>query len=258
MEAGQEATPEGRRRRGSLRAPLLLAAAALVVAGVAVAVLALTGGSGGQASPAQPTVMSAADRHAPAALVQAADAIGFKPSTEPGVGSIESSPVSAVHPDVIEGMLPVGARAPAFTLATPTGRSVSLSAMRGKAVLLEFFATWCPHCAAEAPHMAQVSRALSPARYAVVAVNGDSEDAASVFAFHRYFGLAFPALLDPGGDAGSFHRSGTPGRVSKAYGVRAFPTFYVVDARGRIAWRSVGEQPDAFFVQRLRLTGRHG
>ncbi|MGG7381741.1 peroxiredoxin family protein, partial [Escherichia coli] len=62
-----------------------------------------------------------------------------------GAGRIEDEPASAAK-IFTEDLLPIGAQAPDFTLRTPTGTPVSLRALRGKAVLLEFFATWCPHC----------------------------------------------------------------------------------------------------------------
>jgi len=257
MAAGQEALPP-RKRRGSPRGLILLVVSAFIVAGIVIAVQEASGGGGGPAIPAPASIVPAADRHASAALRRAANAIGFKPNTEPGVGTIESKPASAARAPANHDLLPVGRSAPGFTLQTPTGQPVSLHALRGKAVLLEFFATWCPHCAAEAPHLAQLARQFSPSRFAVVAVNADSEGAPSVFAFHRYFGLPFPAVLDPGGTTGSFHRSGTPGDVSRAYKIEGFPTFYVVDAHGRIAWRSDGEQPDALLSEQLRLARRHG
>jgi len=145
--------------------------------------------------------------------------------------------------------LPVGSTAPAFSLRTPAGTSVRLADLRGRPVLLEFFATWCPHCAAEAPHL---RRLYAQTDAPFVAVNADSEDAASVFAFHVWFGLPFPALVDTGTHTVSWPASGPAGPVSSAYRVSSFPTFYVLDRRGRIVWRSAGEQPDAKLRQELR------
>ena len=87
-------------------------------------------------------------------------------------------------------------------------------------------------------------------------MNGDNEDAASVFAYHVYFGLPFPAVLDPnpGQAPVTFPTHGSPGTVSKAYKVGYFPTFYIVDPKGRIAWRSDGEQPDELLWQQLLRT----
>jgi len=238
-------------RRSRARKLLLLGTGGpAVLIGIVVAVL-LGFRSPSAPPPAKSASVSAADKNAPASLVQAANAVGFSPTTEPGVGQIEAEPASAAQPPSSPNLLPVGSQAPAFTLKGPTGESVSLSQERGKAVLLEFFATWCPHCNAEAPHLRKLSESLPASKYAFVSVNADSEDAASVFAYHRYYGFSFPALLDPGQPAGSFSKQGGPGPVTTKYGVGAYPTFYVIETKGRVAWRSDGEQPDALLHQEL-------
>ena len=129
---------------------------------------------------------------------------------------------------------------------------------RGKPTLLEFFATWCPHCQAEAPHLRRLAM-LDAHRYDFVSVNADSEDAPSVFAFHRYFGLPYPALVDRSGSLlGSFSSPGSAGKVAQAYGMEAFPTFYVIDRQGRVWWAGDSEQPDAKLQQELAAAAAHG
>ena len=221
----------------------VLAAVVAVVVGVLVA----TASSGKVAGPAAPT---ASDKNASASLVSAAAAVNVQPTTEPGVGEIEGQPASASQPPENPNLLSVGSVAPNFTLKTPQGQSVSLSQYRGKAVLLEFFATWCPHCNAEAPHLRAIAKSL-PKGTAIVSVNADGETAPSVFAFHRYYGLPYPALVDPSSQSGSFNSPGAAGPVTAKYQVQAFPTFYVVDPHGRITWRDDGEQPDALIRQEL-------
>ena len=144
--------PVGKRRPSQERMKLVWAAsgAIVVVIGIVVGVLLATRSSPKAPPPANP---SAADQGAPASLVKAADAVNFHPTTEAGVGQIESQPASAAKPSTNGSLLPVGSKAPAFTLKTPAGQKVGLSGLQGKAVLLEFFATWCPHCNAEAPHL---------------------------------------------------------------------------------------------------------
>jgi peroxiredoxin len=229
-------------------------AAVVVVIAVVAGVLLATRSSPKTAPPAK---ASAADRNAPASLISAAQQVGFHPTTEPGVGEIEGQPASAARPPANPNLLAVGSKAPAFTLKTPEGRSVSLSAFHGKTVLLEFFATWCPHCNAEAPELRSIYASLPKKSYAFVAVNADGETAPSVYAFHSYYGLSYPALLDPSfGHPGSFTQPGGEGPVSSAYHVGSYPTFYVVDAKGRIAWRNDGEQPDALLRRELTQAAR--
>jgi cytochrome c biogenesis protein CcmG, thiol:disulfide interchange protein DsbE len=198
-----------------------------------------------------------ADRNATPALLRAARNVGFRPPQADGAGRIEDEPASAAK-IFTKGLLPAGAPAPDFTLRTPTGTPVSLHSLRGKAVLLEFFATWCPHCNAEASHLQDLYARLPRAKVAFVSVDGNSDDAPSVFAYHVWYGLPFPALLDQGDRTVTFPEHGPIGPVSRRYGVSFWPTFYVLDPRGRVVWRSGGEQPDALLERELRraLSGR--
>lgn len=231
----------------------LATGALAVIVGVVVVVLLATRST--PSTPA-PAAASAADRSAPASLLAAANAVGFHPTTEPGVGQVESEPASAASPPANPNLLAVGTVAPGFTRETPQGVEVSLASLRGKAVLLEFFATWCPHCNAEAPHLRELAKSLAGKHVAFLSVNADGETGPSVYAFHRYYGLTFPALVDPGSPAGSFSHEGAAGAVSTRYRVQDFPTFYVIDPAGRIAWRGDGEQPDALLRSELLKASR--
>jgi len=234
--------PLGRRARPV--AAVLLAAAVVGIVLVAVLVAVLS-----PQRPGRTVVLPAADRNASVALRAAAASLGFRPA--PASDATERLPASAAAPPTPD-LLPVGSTAPGFALRTPTGKRVALAGLRGRPVLLEFFATWCPHCAAEAPHL---RRLYASSHAAFVAVNADGEDAASVFAFHAWFGLPFPALLDVGKHSVSWPSSGSAGPISRRYLVTSFPTFYVLDAHGRIVWRSAGEQPDAKIrMELLRAT----
>jgi peroxiredoxin len=201
-----------------------------------------------------------ADLHAPAlsetdpsraALIKAADAVGFYQTRSADVGVVEDLPADTTLLPGSPSLLAAGTLAPAFSLLTPTGETVRLSSLRGRTVLLEFFATWCPHCQAEAQHLTRLFAALPSTRFAFVSVNADSEDAASIYAFHRHFRIPWPALLDPGTRPGSFSRAGSAGPVTQAFGVALYPTFYIIDAKGRITWRGDREKPDALLLQEL-------
>jgi cytochrome c biogenesis protein CcmG, thiol:disulfide interchange protein DsbE len=196
-----------------------------------------------------------ADRTASPALLRAAEAVRFRPTHADGAGRIEDDPASAAKL-ITAGLLPIGAAAPDFTLRTPTGTSVSLRSLRGKAVLLEFFATWCPHCNAEAPHLAELHGTFPRTKVAFVSIDGASDDAPSVLAYHIWHGLPFPALLDQAGRTVTFPEHGPLGPVAKRYGVSLWPTFFVLDRHGRVTWRSGGEQPDALLEQELQRAVR--
>jgi peroxiredoxin len=116
--------------------------------------------------------------------------------------------------------------APDFELASLDGRKVSLKDLRGKVVLLNFWATWCPPCKAEMPDLEALYREYGAARDFVVVGANLEEDAGAVEAFVRERGLSFPVLLDSeGATAGSF-------------GVRGLPATFIIDREGRIrdAW----------------------
>ncbi|MGN6377704.1 MAG: TlpA family protein disulfide reductase [Gaiellales bacterium] len=237
------ARPQPSRPRSRMT-PLLVAVA---FAATIVLIVAKHQSSPKPPPPAKPT---AADLNAPQKLIRAAAALHFTPTTEPGVGSIEGKPASASPGPYSHHLLARGSVAPRFTLRTPQGTQVTVP-VAGKPTLLEFFTTWCPHCAAEAPHLRRLAQQLG-SKAAFVSVNADSEDAASVYAFHRYFGLPYPALVDPSGrPRGNFHKSGGEGRWATAYGVQAFPTLYVISPDGRVVWADDGEQPDALLKQLL-------
>jgi peroxiredoxin/predicted small lipoprotein YifL len=224
---------------------LVWIAAALALA------LAGCGGSSKAKGPLPSANQAAADDNAPASLVAAATKSGFYLASEPGTATIESRPATAAQPPRSTLLLDEGSAAPDFTLRTPQGEQLQLAALRGKAVLLEFFATWCGLCNAEAPHLKKLAESLPASKYAFVSINADGEDAGSVFAYHRYHELEFPSLLDPGVRPGTFRRPRIPGPVSQEYGMKSLPTFYVIGRDGNVSWRSDGEQHDAKLREEL-------
>jgi peroxiredoxin len=117
-------------------------------------------------------------------------------------------------------------RAPDFELLTLSGQRARLSDLRGKVVLLNFWATWCPPCKAEMPDLEALHREYGDAQdFVVVGVNLE-EDAAPVEVFIRERGLSFPVWLDRQGEAAA------------QLGVRGLPVSFIVDREGYIrdAW----------------------
>ncbi len=222
---------------------LLGAGAFVVIAAVAVLVVARRQGS---------SDLGVGEQTVNPVLAAAANAVHFHSTMNSSVGMIEGKSAgegkAARNPD----LLSVGSAAPDFSLKTPTGEQIRFSDYRGKTVLLEFFATWCPKCQAETKHLIEIVSGLPPSNVAILAVNADGEDAGSVYAFNRYFGVQYPTLVDPGSRPANFNHPGEGGPVSAAYKARYYPTFYVVDAKGLIVWRSDGEQPDALIEHKLR------
>ena len=150
-------------------------------------------------------------------------------------------------------LLPVGAQAPPFTRHTTTGTVVSLADFRGRAVVLEFCANWSSQCELEAPLLNQLA---SHTQAALLLINADSENAASVDAFQRQFHVRFPVLLDPGSKTVSFPAHGPRGPLAAQYRVTELPSFYVLDGSERVRWQLPGAASPAVLAREIRLAAR--
>lgn len=116
-----------------------------------------------------------------------------------------------------------GFAAPDFELETLSGDRLRLSDLRGKVVVVNLWATWCPPCRAEMPALQQLYEAHLEDGLVVVAVNAtDQDSAAAARSFVAEHGLTFPVALDPQGEA------------SRAYALQAMPSTFVVDREGVI------------------------
>ncbi|AHF04459.1 alkyl hydroperoxide reductase [Marichromatium purpuratum 984] len=135
--------------------------------------------------------------------------------------------VGPLRADVLDA-LPEPLPAPEFGLDTPAGETLRLADYRGRVVILNFWATWCPPCRAEMPSMQRAYEALAGDGVEILAINVD-EDAATVADFGARLGLGFPLLVDPGST------------VTLDYGVRGLPTSYVIDPEGRVALELLGD-----------------
>lgn len=121
-----------------------------------------------------------------------------------------------------------GQLAPDFGLVDLSGRKVSLSALRGKVIFLNVWATWCPVCRREMPTIQKLyDQFRNYPDFRLIAVSEDQNQAA-VAPFIERNGYQFPVLLDPGN------------QVSGAYGVSGFPSTFIIDRTGRIIWNCSG------------------
>jgi cytochrome c biogenesis protein CcmG/thiol:disulfide interchange protein DsbE len=124
--------------------------------------------------------------------------------------------------------LQAGSEAPGFRLPSLAGGEVDLASHRGKVVLVNCWATWCPPCVAEMPSLERLHRALSPEGLAVITVSTD-EDEAELRRFVSERALTLPVLKDPGG------------RVAEdAYRTTGYPETFVLDRGGRVLQHVVG------------------
>ncbi|MCS6963028.1 peroxiredoxin [Thermoflexus sp.] len=114
-----------------------------------------------------------------------------------------------------------GYRAPRFSLRNLEGKTLSLSDLQGRAVVLNFWATWCPPCRAEMPAFQRLYARYADQGLMVIGVNATmGDDLAAVLAFRQDYHLTFPILLDETGE------------VNRSYRVTALPTTFFIDPQG--------------------------
>ncbi len=120
------------------------------------------------------------------------------------------------------------AGAPDFFLPTLEGQNHTLSQHRGKVVLINFWATWCPPCIREMPSMQLLYDKFRAQGFEIVAISLDQGNPDGVREFVQKLNLSFPIVLDAAND------------VKQLYQVRGLPTSYLVDRQGRVAAWGMG------------------
>lgn len=118
--------------------------------------------------------------------------------------------------------------APDVTVTALNGSSVKLSDLKGKVVLLNFWATWCPPCREEIPSMMQLNRAMTGKPFQMVAVSVDEGGRPAIEEYFRTSRNELPAYTDPGGTA------------AKIYGITGVPETFVIDRNGVIVKKVIG------------------
>jgi peroxiredoxin len=119
--------------------------------------------------------------------------------------------------------------APNFTLSGLDGKTVQLDDYKGKVVLLNIWATWCPSCVEEMPSMEKLYKELKGEYFEILTISIDESGAQTVVPFMQKYKLTFPTLLDPGGKT-----------VQRLYRVTGVPESFLVDKEGNIAQVIIG------------------
>lgn len=118
--------------------------------------------------------------------------------------------------------------APDFILPDMNGQVVRLSQLKGKVVLLNLWATWCPPCRKEMPTMEVLHQKLKGADFVLLAASQDIDGKNVVAPYVQEHGFTFPVLLDVNGETG------------KKYGATGYPETFIIDRQGVIVHRHIG------------------
>ena len=124
--------------------------------------------------------------------------------------------------------LEIGQPAPNFTFPDLNGEMVSLSDYKGKAVLVNIWATWCPPCVDEMPSMEKLYRKFKGENFEILAVSIDTKGLKVVAPFMKRYKLTFPALMDP------------EGIIKTKYRTTGVPESFIINKDGILIQKVIG------------------
>lgn len=156
----------------------------------------------------------------PAQLTQALDKLD-EAASQLSVAKLEETDTAALQEH------PTKAIAPELRLTDLNGKTQDLKDYRGKVVLLNFWATWCPPCVKEIPSLNNLQKKFSPQDFVVLSVDV-GEEPKDIQAFLEHLPADYPVLVD------------TASSSSAAWQLRAFPSTYVIDRKGRLRYMYFG------------------
>lgn len=152
-------------------------------------------------------------------------------------GSVPSQPQDQTD----DSPIPIGSPAPDFTVVgLPDKKPIKLSSLKGKVVMVDLWATWCPPCRESLPHTEAIYKDLAQKGLVVMATS--DEDPATIQSFWKKEGYTMPVFQ-------------YAGEGMSAYKVDAIPTVLIIDKKGNLANYFVGEQPESDLRAALKKAG---
>ncbi len=118
--------------------------------------------------------------------------------------------------------------APDISVQSLDGKNLALSTLKGKVVVLNFWATWCPPCREEIPSMMKLNSLMSGKQFQMVCVSVDEGGKPAVEEYFRKSGNMLPAYIEPTGQA------------AKQYGITGVPETFVIDKQGIVVKKVIG------------------
>ena len=129
---------------------------------------------------------------------------------------------------------------PDFQVTTLDGRSLQLSSLKGKVVMVDFWATWCPPCLEELPHFKELYGQYKDKGFEMIGISLDEEGPGPVASFLREHDISYPVAM--GGD-----------RLLQNFGgILGLPTTFLLDKNGRIVFRHIGYQEKQVFEKEIQ------
>jgi peroxiredoxin len=132
----------------------------------------------------------------------------------------------------------MGKQAMDFSLTDTEGKKVNLTDFKGKVIILDFFASWCPPCRMEIPDFVELQKAYGPDKFTMVGVS--LTDARDTKDFAAKSGINYPVLIDDG-------------KASAVYGpIRSIPTTFILDKDFKVVKMYIGYQPKNVFEDDIK------
>ncbi len=130
--------------------------------------------------------------------------------------------------------------APDFTLTSLDGERYTLSKLRGKVVLINFWATWCPPCRQEIPDLSRLHTRYKDRDFMVLGISLDEISPDQIRKFARNYKISYPVLHGPRSELGE---------ITRSYGgIQAIPTSFLIDKQGNIRARYIGARRELVFL----------
>lgn len=142
-----------------------------------------------------------------------------------------------------------GKPAPDFKLSDRDGKEVSLSDLKGKVVVVDFWASWCGPCRRVMPIIQEIHEKLADKNVVVLAVNTwDTKDDCDKY-LKENSNYTFRVLMDPS------ERNSAESVATKLYGVRGIPTTIIIDKKGIVREYAIGSHERAYYMGALKSLG---
>jgi len=156
-------------------------------------------------------------------------AMGFLVTAVSGPANADEQAVAALLKPLNLVVYRAGTKPPYFGGLTSDARQLSMTELRGKVVIVNFWASWCHECRPEMPALQQLHRDFASRGLAVIGINV-REDAETIRRYAKELGLTFPLILDP------------DGKINTLYGVVGLPATFVIGRDGRAVAFGIGSR----------------